>query len=279
MTTILTKKIQTGDYETFLCEGSGNHRETVIFLHGGGPGATALSNWKDILPLFSQYYHVLAPDIQGFGSTDHPADPPKDMLGWMRLRVDQILSIMDGMGVDKAHLVGNSMGGALALNLVMSAHERFERVILMGSAGGHAEPTPELYRMANIYKDPSMIALENLFRWFVYDESVLGDNLKEIIRERYQDMMRPEVRRSYVSMFGTPPNMTIPPSALKRMDKPFFLIHGRDDRFVPVEASIGMLRHLPNAQLHVFDRCGHWVQVERKEQFVKLVLDFLRGEL
>ncbi|MBD8003734.1 alpha/beta fold hydrolase [Bacillus norwichensis] len=279
MSIISTKKVQTGDYETVFYEGGEQNRETVIFLHGGGPGATAQSNWKDVLPVFSEQYHVLAPDIQGFGSTDHPEAPPTDMLGWMRQRVDQISALLDELGIDKAHVVGNSMGGALALNLIMNIPERFERVVLMGSAGASTEPTPELYRMANFYNDPTPTALENLFKWFVYDEKVLGDKLKVITEERYQEVMRPEVRRSYESMFKNPPYMTIPPSALRRMEHPFFLIHGRDDRFVPFEASLQFLKHLPNAQLHIFDRCGHWVQAERKDEFVKLVLDFLGGEL
>lgn len=149
----------------------------------------------------------------------------------------------------------------------------------MGSAGGAVEPTPELYRMANFYKDPTLESLENLFRWFVYDETILGDQLKTIIEERYEEAMRPDVRRSYEAMFKTPPNLTIPPSALRKMNKPFFLIHGRDDRFVPIKSSLDMLNHLPDAQLYILDRCGHWVQVERKKQFLKLVKEFLAGEL
>ncbi|WP_042348738.1 alpha/beta fold hydrolase [Bacillus massiliigorillae] len=279
MSMISTRKIRTGSYETVLHEGGEQNKETVIFLHGGGPGATAMSNWKDVLPTFCDRYHVLAPDIRGFGSTDHPEEPPTDMLGWMRQRVNQIAALMDELGIDKAHLVGNSMGGALTLNLIMDMPERFNRVILMGSAGASTEPTPELYRMSNFYKDPTPIALENLFRWFVYDEEVLGDKLKSITEERYQEVMRVEVKKSYESMFKIPPFMTIPPSALRRMNHPFLLLHGRDDRFVPYEGSIQFLKHLPNVQLHVFDRCGHWVQVERKKEFIKLVSDFLGEEL
>lgn len=279
MTQISTKRIQTGDYETVFHEGGEQNKETVIFLHGGGPGATAMSNWKDILPIFSERYHVVAPDIRGFGSTDHPEERPTEMLGWMRQRVDQIAALIDKLGIQKAHLVGNSMGGALALNLTMNLPERFERVILMGSAGASTEPTPELYRMANFYKDPSPAALENLFKWFVYDEKILGDQLTAITEERFQEVMRPEVRKSYESMFKSPPYMTIPPAALRRMNHPFLILHGRDDRFVPYEGSLQFLTHLPNAQLHVFDRCGHWVQVERKKEFVKLVSDFFAEEL
>lgn len=279
MSNIVKKEMLTNGYETVFYEGGDSSKETILLLHGGGPGATAMSNWKEILPVLSEQYHVIAPDICGFGSTFHPEEPPKDMLGWMRLRVNQIEALLNELDIAKAHVVGNSMGGALAFNLMMNIPERFDKVILMGSAGGHTAPTPELVRMSTFYSDPTLPALENLFKWFVYDENSLGDKLKEITEERYKEVMRPDVRRSYESMFKTPPNMTIPPSAMRRMDHPFLIIHGRDDRFVPYEASLQYLTHLPNAQLHIFDRCGHWVQTEKKEKFVHLVKAFIGGEL
>ncbi len=277
---ILTRKIKTDSYATYLLEAGNREAEPVIFLHGGGPGATAESNWRDILPDFSSSFRVLAPDILGYGNTDHPDPAPNGgLVGWMRKRVEQILALMDELHIPKAHLVGNSMGGALALHLVMTAPERFQRVVLMGSAGAPAAPTPEVIRMVNFYKDPTPAALENLLKWFIYDESILADQLKEIVQERFKEVMRPEVRRSYESMFSTSPaEVIVPPSALRRMNHPFFLIHGRDDRFVPVESSIHMMQHLPNVQLHVLDRCGHWAQLERKQSFVKLVLDFFKDQ-
>mgnify|MGYP003816226001 CR=1 FL=1 len=63
------------------------------------------------------------------------------------------------------------------------------------------------------------------------------------------------------------------------MTMPFLLLHGRDDRFVTFDSSIDLMKHLPNAQLHIFDRCGHWVQVEMRDKFCKLVKDFFNGEL
>lgn len=274
------RKIKTGSYSTYLCESGEQNSESVIFLHGGGPGVTAESNWRDVLPGFSGSYRVVAPDLAGYGNTDHPDPVPQGgLMGWMRLRVEQILTLMDELDIAKAHLVGNSMGGALALHLVMTSPERFQSVVLMGSAGAPSTPTPEVIRMLNFYKDPTPAALGNLLKWFVYDENIIGDKLNQIVQERFEEVMRPEVRRSYESMFSTSPaEVIVPPSALRRMNMPFLLVHGRDDRFVSVDSSVYMLQHLPNVQLHVFDRCGHWAQLERKESFTKLVTDFFKGE-
>jgi 2-hydroxymuconate-semialdehyde hydrolase len=281
MTTILTRKIQTGNYQTFINEGGNNSSETIIFLHGSGPGVSAQTNWRDILPHFQEKFHVLAPDIFGFGNTDHPEKYPKNGAEWMNVRVKQVLALMDALEIDKAHLVGNSLGGVIALHLLMYAPERFDRVVLMGAGGGLTEPTPELAKLANFHKDPDPVALKNLLRWFLYDESILEDQLEKIVSERLEMFMKPEVRKSYEENFSKShlSDMLVPPSALKRMENPMFLIHGHGDRFVPLESSLYVMNYLPNAQLHIFKQCGHWAQVEQKERFIKLTLDFFNGDL
>ncbi|MFI0406136.1 alpha/beta fold hydrolase [Actinomadura sp. 3N508] len=279
MTEIAERTVETNGYSTLLLDGGGGeraHPETVILLHGGGPGANASSNWRGFIPELAGDYRVLAPDLVGYGRTDHPEDMPRSLTGWMRMRVDQVLAMMDALGIDKAHLVGNSMGGALAMHLTMTAPERFVRVSLMGSAGGESHPTPEVIRMVSFYKDPSISSLENLTKWFVHDETALGESLTAIVEQRYREVMRPEVRRSYECFFSSPPTeMAVPPSALRRMPHPFLIVHGREDRFVLPESSVYLQRHLPNAQLHIFDHCGHWVQIERARGYAALLRDFL----
>lgn len=275
-----TQVVNTGNYQTFFCEGGESNSETIIFLHGSGPGATSQSNWREVLPEMMKSFHVIAPDLYGFGQTRHPEELPKSFWEWTRLRVEQVLELMDHLGIKKARLVGNSMGGYISLNLVMTAPERFEQVVLMGSAGGVARPFPEIMRMSRFFKDPSYNALKNLTKWFVYDDKTLGDTLETVLQERYQEVMRPEIRRSYETMFPMmPEEIIVPTSALKRMDIPFLLLHGRDDRFVAMESSLYFFEHLPNVQLHLFDRCGHWLQFEKKNAFIKMVSDFFRGEM
>lgn len=279
MSELTTTTVKTKGYLSYVLESGNKDNETIILLHGGGPGSSALSNWEEFIPKLSDQFHVIAPDIVGHGKTDHPEDSPKSVRGWMRLRVDQILAIMDEMGIRKAHLVGNSMGGALAMHLIMTEPERFNRVSLMGSAGGKMSPTPELERMANFYKDPTESALANLTRWFVYDERIISDRIAAISKDRYNEVMRPDVRRSYESFFQTSPSeMMVPPSALRRMEQQFLLVHGREDRFVLPESSIYLQQHLPNAQLHIFDKCGHWVQIEKKDSYSKLLIDFFNNK-
>lgn len=282
MSTYQTRKVNTGNYHTFFCEGGEGNSETIIFLHGSGPGATSETNWRDILPALTDRYHVIAPDYYGFGKSDHPETPPTSFWEWTNCRVEQILELMDSLNIEKANLVGNSMGGYVSLNLVMTAPKRFEKVMLMGSAGGETPGvTPELMRMMGFYKNPTLSALKNLTTWFVYDQSSLGNELESVLSERYEMIMRPEVRKSYLSnMFATMPGESlIPPSALKQMEQKFLLVHGVEDRFVPKESSLSMLQHLPNAQLHLVKGCGHWMQIEKRELFLQLLTQFMEGKM
>ena len=280
MTNIIKKKIKTGNYETTALVGGDKSKETIIFLHGSGPGVSGTSNWKGVLPHYEEKFHVLAPDIIGFGETDHPEELPKNGALWMKERVNQIINMMDELGIEKAHLVGNSLGGVISFFLLMNAPERFDRVVLMGAGGGLKEPTPELAKLATFHRDPDPVAFKNLLRWFLTDESLLENELDQIVSERLEMFLRPEVRRSYEGFFSVNQlsDMLVPPAALRRMKNEMLLIHGHEDRFVPVESSLYAMNYLPNAQLHIFKGCGHWAQVEQKERFLKLTLDFFKGE-
>ncbi|WP_138416362.1 alpha/beta fold hydrolase [Aquibacillus sediminis] len=278
---IQTKTVQTGDYNTYIMEGGEKTSDTIIFLHGSGPGVSGKSNWQHVLPAFTEKFHVVAPDFYGFGRTEHPDDPPNNGVKWLRERIDQIINLMDEMKIDKAHLVGNSLGGVISLHLLMQAPERFDKIILMGAGGGKFEPTPELMKLQNFHKDPDPASFKNLLRWFLFDEQMVEDELDDIVQERLELFFQPEVRKSYEATFtnATLADLAVPPSAMKRMENEFLLIHGKEDRFVPLESSLYMMDYIPNSQLHVFKRCGHWAQIEQKDRFIKLTKDFFLGEL
>ncbi|MBO0704861.1 MAG: alpha/beta fold hydrolase [Candidatus Dormibacteraeota bacterium] len=278
----MVETIETTGFATQLLD-SKEGDEVVVLLHGGGPGANAATNWQAFIPGLADRYRVLAPDIYGFGNTEHPEQPPASMTGWMRARVNQIIALLDRLGVEQAHLVGNSAGGALSMWIASTAPERVTDLVLMGSAGGQmAAPTPEVIRMASFYKDPSRAGIEQLTRWFVYDEATLEGSIAQIVEDRYLEVSRPDVRRSFLSMYSTPTSpmeMAVPPSALRRIQQRVLLVHGREDRFVTADSSVYLNQNLPNSQLHVFDKCGHWVQIERREAMTFLVRSFLAGEL
>lgn len=272
-----TKKVNTGSFTSFYCEGGVGNSETIIFLHGSGPGANSESNWSRVLDKLSEKYHVIAPDMVGFGKTELPENTKMTFWEWTTARVHQVLEIMDYNNIETANLVGNSMGGVVTLNALLYDSERFDKVVLMGSGGGAASggPTPEIVRMTNFFKDPTIQAFRNLVTWFMYDESVVQEEFERIVKTRYENIMQPEVRELYPTLFPTMPHeLTIPPSALRRIKQPTLLIHGYEDQFVPRESSLAVLEHIPNAELVLLKQCGHWVQIEKFDRFVQLVEQF-----
>jgi len=280
--TVGNAEVQTGKYRTYYNHSGEGRAETVLFLHGSGPGVTAWSNWQFALPFFDNNYRSLAPDLIGFGATEHPPAPPSGMRAWVRLWVDQCLAFMDALGVEKAHLVGNSMGGAIALWLLMDAPDRFERVVLMGPIGTPHRITPELDRLWGFYDDPSLQMFRNVIRWFVYDDTFIADRLDGIAKTRFEAAMNPDVQRSFQAMFPAPrqtaiDELVVPELALRRMDHPTLLVHGRDDKIVPLETSLHLLARMPKVQLHVFGQCSHWIQVEYAASFNQLLAEFFGG--
>lgn len=273
-----TLSVQTGRFEThFSRVGAG---AAVLLIHGSGPGATGLSNWSLALPAFGQRHLVLAPDLLGYGGSSHPDPPPQGPRAWLRLWVDQLLGLLDALELDKVHLVGNSLGGSIALHLLTEAPERFGKAVLMGSVGAPFQITPELDRLWGFYDDPGLSTMKNLIRWFTYDETFLADRLGTLAEARFEAALQPDVQRSFQAMWPRPrqdhvDQLVVPEAALRRIPNPVLLLHGLNDRFVPYSTSLALAEHLPDARLHLLGRCGHWVQLERAVDFHGPVLDFL----
>jgi 2-hydroxymuconate-semialdehyde hydrolase len=281
---VINTEIKTGSYRTYTNLSGEGQAEAILFLHGSGPGVTAWSNWQFALPALDGQFHCIAPDLAGFGATEHPQDSPKGTRSWMRLWVDQCLALLDALKIEKAHLVGNSMGGAIALHLLMDAPGRFKRVVHMGPIGTPHQITPALDRLWGFYDDPSVQMFRNLVRWFVYDDTFLADRLDSIAQTRFEAAMNPDVKRSFQAMFPAPrqtviDDLVVSELALRRMDHSTLLVHGRDDHIVPMETSLHLLKHLPHAQLHVYGQCSHWIQVEYAKSFNQLLAQFFSGQI
>ncbi len=259
--------IAAGIKTNYLEAGAG---EPVILIHGSGPGVTAYANWRLSIPVLAQKYRVLAPDIAGFGYTERKADQVYTLDFWVRHLVDW----MDAVGVQKAKFVGNSFGGALTLALTARHPERVERFVLMGAAGVNFEMTPGLEAVWGY--EPSVENMREIVKSFAYDTDFITDDL---IRSRYEASVRPGYHESYAKIFAAPRQpmikaMVTPEADVRRIQQRALVIHGRDDRIVPLSNSYKLHSLIQKSDLHVFGECGHWTQIEKKDQFVKLVMEF-----
>lgn len=279
MAIITSRRIETQDYQTFLNESGEQHQEAILFLHGSGPGVTAIANWKPALEELGEHFRCLAPDLYGFAESSHPEVPLKNRQAWMDEWIKQINQLLDYLNLDKVHVVGNSLGCSIALELLIEVPERIDKVVLMGPGGTpNTKLSFELARAKSFYDNPSKNKLQQIMSWFVYDVEKMWSTIEALTDDRYKNAMRPEVRRSNDSIFATAA-VPIPTVALNRIENPVLLVHGLNDKVCSVESSYYLAEHLKNVQLHVFGNCGHWTQLEEKDRFNHLIRTFFEGNL
>ncbi|MEZ5096433.1 MAG: alpha/beta fold hydrolase [Nocardioides sp.] len=272
----LGRRVRTGSFETNVHDvgplGDAASGVPLALLHGSGPGVSAWANWRLVLPALAEDRRVLAPDLVGFGYTDRPEGMRYDMDAW----VGQVVDLLDSLGLTRVDLVGNSFGGALALALAIRHPARVRRLALMGSVGVPFPITPGLDAVWGY--TPSLEAMKGLLDLFAYDRGLVTDELAEL---RYAASVRPGVQESFAAMFPAPRQrwvdaMASPEADIRALPHETLVIHGREDRVIPLAASLTLAELIPRAQLHVFGHCGHWTQIEHSGRFARLVADFVQ---
>lgn len=265
----IAKSIKTGDFVTNYHDvGNG---EPVFLIHGSGPGVTAYANWGKVIPRLSPTRRVIAPDMVGFGYTERPAGIVYNMDVWIKQAVD----LMDALNIDKADLVGNSFGGALAMAMAIRYPKRIRKLVLMGSMGINFNIS---YGLDQVWGyQPSIQNMRKILNLFAFNQELLTDELAKI---RYNASIEPGFQEAFSSMFPEPRQKYVKMMAsdeedIKNIKQPTLIIHGREDLVIPVSNSYKIFELIGNAQLHIFGQCGHWTQIEKTVPFCDLVESFL----
>jgi pimeloyl-ACP methyl ester carboxylesterase len=261
--------IDAGGIQTsYLEAGAG---DPVVMLHGSGPGVSAMANWQHNIGALSQRFRVLAPDIVGFGATQRRDDVVYSLRTW----TDHIWAFLDAHGIEKTAIVGNSLGGRIALQMATDRPDRVTKMVLMGAPGVGMTLTDGLAALRAY--EPSHDAMRDLLRnYFAVDPAMITD---ELVAIRYEASIADGAYEAYRAMFFDPRHtgseLGITEREVRATATPALLVHGREDKVVPMQVSVTMLGLLPNADLHVFSACGHWTQIERADEFSALVADYL----
>ena len=257
----------------------------VVMLHGGGPGASGVSNYSRNVDALARHFRVIVPDMPGYGRSIkgvHQNDP----FGYL---ADMIRGLLDELCIDTAHLIGNSYGGAAALRLALDTPDRVGKLVLMGPGGigtTRCLPTDGLKSLLSYYggDGPSRDKLATFIRtYLVYDGAAVPDALIDL---RYQASIDPEV------VANPPlrrPSGPMAPRTLWRMDltrdsrlkslpTPTLVLWGRDDKVNRPAGGPMLLNMMPNAQLVMTSHTGHWLQWERAELFNQIVTEFLSDD-
>ena len=254
----------------YLDEGQG---DVVVFLHGSGPGASGHSNFKGNYPAFVQAgYRCIIPDHVGYGFSDKPDDVDHPLSFF----VECIKHTLDCAGVKKCTLVGNSLGGAIAFGLALEYPELVEKLILMAPGG--------LSELAEYQKMPGM---QKVFQVFGSGEPVTPQVMKdlfatglmfnpehatdELVEERMQIM---QIMNGHVMATMQIPVLV---DRLQEIQCPALGFWGMDEKMMPEEGLMAMVKNIKHMRTILVNECGHWVMVEHEAMFNRSCLDFLQN--
>ncbi|MCQ6278974.1 alpha/beta fold hydrolase [Bacillus sp. EB600] len=245
--------------------------EAVLLIHGSGPGVTAWANWRLIIPELSENFHVFAPDIVGFGYTERHENVEFGVETW----TNHLIHFIEEVVQSRVHIIGNSLGGALALQIANKRPDLVGKMVLMGAA---ALPFQMTYGLDKVWGyEPSIENMKKLLEIFAYSQEFATDELAEL---RYQASIQPGLQEAFSKMFAEPRQeklnqLALPEEEIKKIENDVLMVHGRDDLVIPYkETSLRLLDLLPNSELHLFSKCGHWTQIEKKDEFAQLCKNF-----
>lgn len=254
----------------------------LLLLHGSGPGVTGWANFRGNFPVFAQHFRTIILDAPGYGKSDPVDGDP------VQVAKEAVIALMDGLGVGKASIIGNSYGGIVGGHLAADHPERVDRYITIGGIGFNITstfPNEGLTRLVDFVEEPTR---ENIIAWLesmVFDKSIITDELIEL---RLAAALEPVTMASSKKMYtrsalqAIAETMRGPAAAgrlayLGKIKAPTLITWGRDDKVSPLDGALLPMRLIDNAELHVFPNCGHWAMIECKERFERLALGFLKA--
>ena len=250
----------------------------LLLLHGSGPGVSGWANFSGNLPLFAEHFRTLVLDLPGFGKSHGVQGPP------VIHAPAAVLSFLDGLGIDRLAMLGNSLGGGVVAGLAASHPDRVSRLVTLGGVGvPFFSPLPPegIIRLVEFTEEPTRDRLMQWMRSMVFDPAVLTD---EFVETRWAAATDPEALAAIRTIYNRDlldvfrPLMLENPGQLAmlgQIEAPTLLTWGRDDRVTPLDGAIAPLRLIRRCELHVFPDCGHWAMIERKDEFESVVLSYL----
>ncbi len=269
---------------------AGDGPEAVVLLHGGGPGASSWSNFSGNVPSLERRYSLLLVDLPGYGRSGSARQEPGSSAFEYYAAV--VRDVLDATGFDRAHFIGNSLGGGVAFRFARTFPERTGRLVLLGPAGVCYPVWSPSGRMhsdlsevsADVLRSPSSDTMRAFLKSMVYDGSTVTEDVVEDRLEMLLDLVKePEPGSPIYEMWLGKEDQRVRFNPLDFESWRFchevaaetLLIWGRDDHWNPVDGALFPLQYMPHAELQVFGRCGHWAQVEQKDRFDASVLEFL----
>ncbi|MEA2641599.1 MAG: 2-hydroxymuconate-semialdehyde hydrolase [Chloroflexota bacterium] len=264
--------VEVAGVDTFYIQkGAG---PALVMIHGGAPGACARVNWGANIDFFAENgFTVYAFDQPGYGRS---GDPPQADYS-MEFRVTHAKAFIDQLGLGEFDLVGNSQGSYIVARLALE-DPRVRRLVLVSSGTLAPRGDAESDRISREHAErlaeyePSLENCWSLTRQTLFNQERVTEDL---VRERYaMSTGRNHEVQAQRRAAPTPRPIT---GELKNLTVPTLLMWGANDSGVALERSLLLFKMIPGAELHIFDRCAHWVQWDQAERFNAIALGFLHS--
>lgn len=241
----------------------------LVFIHGSGPGASGWSNFKQNLPTFVERgYQCVIPDLMGYGYSSKP-----DIDYTLDLFVGSLTEALGKIGIKSCTLVGNSMGGTIAMKMALESPDLVDRLLVMAPGGLY--PLERYFQMEGIQRMLPVLtapdgltadALREVFKLMFHDSAFLNDQL---IEERYTIA---QLQNDAIYKRWSIPSLL---DDIHGIRQPLLGLWGMNDRFCPVESALLLMERVARARMVLQTSCGHWFQVEKQNIFERELLAFL----
>lgn len=265
---IITEDVQVQDTTLHLSRSGKGF--PLVWLHGSGPGASGMSNFRGNLAAFQDFENLVF-DHPRFGDSGRPhIEGP--LIAYSGAR---ILQALDVLGLDRVDLVGNSYGGGVAAWIAATAPDRVRNLVLMAPGGltpktvtGHQDMPYGIQLIGKAMTEGVDRPLMQEFATaMVYDPALVTE---ELVEERYAAAVKNNPEIEGIPVMGDLTDL------LGDITARTLLVWGRDDRFLPPAWSVLWLEAIQDSELHVYPHCGHWAQYEQLAAFNTLTGNFLR---
>jgi 2-hydroxy-6-oxo-6-(2'-aminophenyl)hexa-2,4-dienoate hydrolase len=269
----VSRYVDAGGLRTHYLEAGDAGASAVVLIHGGGAGADSVGNWRQSIPVLARHHRVLAMDMVGFGRSAKPEGFEYSQPARNRHLAD----FLKALGLTRAALVGNSMGGATALGVAMSEPALVDRLVLMGSAGLNSQITESLKPI--VFYDYTPDGMRRLIRALTGSRFEITD---ELVQFRYELSIDPDTRRAYSATMDwvrRQGGLFYEEDTIRRVATPALIVNGKNDLVVPLANAYRFLELLPNSWGYVIPHCGHWAMLEAPEEFIAATRHFLQAKV
>ena len=257
------KFVQVGTNKIRYLEGGGSDGN-ILLVHGLGASA---ERWARVIPHLSKKYHVVVPDLIGFGFSDKPS------VDYTPLFFSQfIFDFIKTLGITRTSLIGSSLGGQIVAECAITQSKMIEKIVLVSPSGIMKQSTPTLdaYMLAALY--PTQDGAKTAFQMMAgINKEIDSDTINGFI----QRMTLPNAKMAFMSTMLGVRNSAPLSERLARISVPTLVVWGRHDTLIPITYSKDYVSSIKNCQLVEMESSGHTPYVEEPEKFSEIVLRFL----